>query len=70
MRDGTLIWAEATLNLKEYVAPPSLVEQVASQPAVASESASGTQPSQAGKHTTKSRSSGKSAVRSGNRSKK
>jgi len=37
MRDGTLVWIDATLSLKEYVEPKALVEQTPSQPPVAAE---------------------------------
>lgn len=37
MRDGTLIWLEASLTLKEFVEPPAPVEQKAAQRPVAAE---------------------------------
>ena len=65
MRDGTLIWVEASLSLKEYVRPPELVEQVASQPALARTKTNGQQPAKAGKHTVKHRAASKRATRAG-----
>ncbi|MEX3690084.1 phage tail protein [Paraburkholderia sp. BR14263] len=41
MRDGTLVWLEGTVSLKEYVEPPVLVEQTASQTPVAAQTRSG-----------------------------
>ncbi|MEX3555332.1 MAG: phage tail protein [Burkholderia gladioli] len=37
MRDGTLVWLEASLTLKEFVEPPKPVEQKPTQPATAAE---------------------------------
>lgn len=37
MRDGTLVWLEASVSLKEYVQPPVLVEQTPSQQPVAAQ---------------------------------
>ena len=62
MRDGTAIWAEATLKLREFVPEPTLAEQPATQPAKAAEK-SGNKPSKAGKHTPKARAKSKPAVR-------
>ena len=35
MRDGSLIWVEGSMSLREYVAPPVLAEATPKQPAVA-----------------------------------
>ena len=61
-RDGSAIWVEATLKLREFVAPPTLAEQPATQPAKAAEK-SGKKPAKAGKHTPKARAKSKPAVR-------
>ena len=37
MRDGTLIWMEAELTLREYVRPVVLIEETTKQDAVATE---------------------------------
>lgn len=68
MSDGTLVWVEASLSLKEYVRPPELPEQVASQPAVAAKKSNGKKPAKAGKHTAKKRAASKPATRTGRKS--
>lgn len=44
MRDGTVIWLEASITLREYIDPPTLVEATPSKPAVATQNSQGQPP--------------------------